>query len=133
MNENEQSMSDDTSRFIQLVALFQLAAMQQLGKLPNPVTNEIERDLQQAKSSIDMLDTIKKKTKGNLIDAEANFLDKVLFELHMNYVDEVERADKEKGKDADSTKGEGAESAEQPGEEPGEQPESPTGDDKGKD
>jgi hypothetical protein len=92
MDNNEHSMSEDTSRFLQLIAMFQVAAMQQLGKLPNPLTNEIERDLQQAKASIDMLETIKKKTEGNLSDAETEFFDKILFELRMNYVDESDRA-----------------------------------------
>ena len=40
--------------FAQLVAMFQYAAMQQLGKVPNPVTGQIERDLEQARVSIDM-------------------------------------------------------------------------------
>lgn len=91
METNGQSISEDTSRLLQLIAMFQLAAMQQMGKLPNPITNEIERDLQQAKASIDVLETIKRKTQGNLSELETEFLDKVLFELHMNYVDEVSR------------------------------------------
>jgi hypothetical protein len=89
MENNDHTLSEDTSRFLQLIAMFQVAAMQQMGKLPSPITSEVERDLQQAKASIDMLDTIKKKTEGNLSDTEAEFLDKVLFELQMNYVDEV--------------------------------------------
>ena len=36
-----------------------MAALQQLGKLVNPVTNEEERDLEQAKAAIDMIEMIK--------------------------------------------------------------------------
>jgi len=117
MENNEQSYSEDTSRFLQLIAMFQMAAMQQLGKIPNPITNEVERDLQQAKASIDMLDTIKQKTEGNLGDMEAEFLDKILFELRMNYVDEVKRAEKETTEDVDEAATAGADSTEDSGEE----------------
>jgi hypothetical protein len=69
--------------------MFQMAAMQQMGKLVNPVTNEVEKDLSQAKASIDMIEMLKRRTEGNLSTSETEFLDKVLFELHMNYVDEA--------------------------------------------
>ena len=92
MAASEHTPSPDELLFLQLVSMFEVAAMQQLGKLPNPITKEIERDLAQAKVSIDILDLLKNKTKGNLTDKEQDFLDKVLFELHMNYVDEVKSA-----------------------------------------
>jgi hypothetical protein len=79
--------------FLHLVALFQGAAMQQMGKLPNPLTQKIERDLEQSKMSIDILDMLKEKTKGNLSNTEQDFLDKLLFELHMNFVDESGKPD----------------------------------------
>jgi hypothetical protein len=116
MENNEHSISEDTARFLQLIAMFQMAAMQQLGKLPNPVTNEVERDLQQAKASIDVLETIKSKTEGNLIEAEAEFLDKVLFELRMNYVDEANRESKKDDEDAGTAPKGGTESAGETGE-----------------
>jgi hypothetical protein len=103
MENNEQPISDDESRFLQLLAMFQLAAMQQMGKRSNPLTNEIERDLQQAKASIDVLEMLERKTKGNLSEIEKDFIEKILFELRMNYVDEVDRAGKE---EKEATKGE---------------------------
>lgn len=84
-----------TILFMQLVLMFQTAAIQQLGKLMNPVTQKVERDLQQARMSIDMLAMLKEKTKGNLTDEETHLLDHLLFELRMNYIDEV-KADQEK-------------------------------------
>ena len=86
--------------FFSLVAMFQTAAMQQMGKLINPVTGKIERDLEQARFSIDILGMLQEKTKGNLTDEERRFLDHVLFELRLNYVDELE---KEKKEDVEST------------------------------
>ncbi|MDH3217393.1 MAG: DUF1844 domain-containing protein [Candidatus Krumholzibacteria bacterium] len=77
--------------FLQIISMFQAAAMQQMGKIVDPVSGEVSRELEQAKVSIDILDVIKEKTQGNLTEAEKDFLDKVLFELHMNYVDEVKK------------------------------------------
>jgi hypothetical protein len=83
--------SRDEQLFLQLVAMFQFAAMQQMGKLPNPVTGQIERDLAQARASIDIVEMLQSKTAGTCSAREKEFLDKVLFELRMNYVDEVNR------------------------------------------
>ena len=88
---DQDNASGDEMRFIQLIAMFQMAAMQHMGKLANPATNEIERDLPQARGSIDMLETIEHRTKGNRTPAEDEFMEKVLFELRMNYVDETGR------------------------------------------
>jgi hypothetical protein len=84
--------------FIQLVLMFQTAAMHQMGKIQNPITKKVERDLDQAKFSVDMLEMIQQKTEGNLSQNEKKFLDHVLFELRMNYVDEVNK-EKEKEKE----------------------------------
>lgn len=79
--------------FTQLVMYFHSAAIQQMGKMPNPITGKIERDLDQASMSIDMLDMLKFKCKGNLSGDEDNFLGHVISELKLNYVDEVNRKD----------------------------------------
>jgi hypothetical protein len=89
--------SRDEILFLQLVSMFQVAAMQQLGKIPNPLTNKIERDLEQAKMSVDMLGMIKERTKGNLTGREEEYLGKVLFESRMNYLDELKRPQGEPG------------------------------------
>jgi hypothetical protein len=86
-------MSEENPRFLQLLAMFQMAALQQMGKFMNPISGEIERDLQQAKASIDLIEMLAEKTEGNLSHAEKEFLDKILFELRMNYVDEVNRGE----------------------------------------
>lgn len=76
----------------QLVFMFQTAALQQMGKLKNPLTDKIERDLQQAQISIDMLEMLHSKTKGNLTENEEKIFTNVLTELKLNYVDEVGKA-----------------------------------------
>jgi len=94
MSEDEKKQ--DETLFLQLVLMFQTAAMQQMGKLLNPLTKKIEKDLNQVKFSIDILGMIQQKTKGNLTEEEEKFLEHVLFELRMNYLDEVKADQKRK-------------------------------------
>ena len=82
--------------FMQLVMQNQQIAMMSMGKLKHPVTDKIERNLDLAKVSIDTLDMIKVKTKGNLSTNEEKFLDEVIRELKLNYVDEKNKDEKEK-------------------------------------
>ena len=65
--------------------------MQGMGKMKNPVTDKIERNMEQARQSIDMLDMIKEKTKGNLSSEMARLIDNSLSELRLNYVDELNK------------------------------------------
>jgi hypothetical protein len=95
MAKNESEKKDEF-HFIQLVLMFQTAAMQQMGKLQNPITQKIERDLDQARFSIDMLEMIQNKTKNNLSENEKKFLEHTLFELRMNYVDEMSKEEQKK-------------------------------------
>jgi len=79
--------------FHHLVAMFQTLALQQLGKLVNPITGKMERDLQQARITIDMLQMLKERTTGNLEQSERMILDRALLELQMNFVDETARGE----------------------------------------
>lgn len=82
--------------FLGLIHSFQAAAMQQMGKIPNPYTQKIERDMPQAKLSIDVLEMLQARTSGNLVGEESRFLQHVLTELRLNYVAEVEEDKKGK-------------------------------------
>jgi predicted nucleotide-binding protein len=92
--ENSNQLKDQL--FLQLVLMFQTAAFQQMGKIQNPITGKIETDLSQAKFSIDILGMLQDKTNANLTQEEKKFLDHVLFELRMNYLDEVKAEEKKK-------------------------------------
>ncbi|MFZ5981661.1 MAG: DUF1844 domain-containing protein [Candidatus Zixiibacteriota bacterium] len=89
-------MGNYDTYFFQLIFSLQAGAMQQMGKIASPVTGKIERDLQLAKVTIDMLDMLQRKTEGNLNVDEKKLLDHVLYELRINYVDEVRKGDGEK-------------------------------------
>jgi len=75
--------------FMQLVAIFQTAALQHMGKLKNPMTDKIDQDLEQSQIAIDMLDMLQVRMKGNLRPEEEKVLSTVLQDLRLNYVDEV--------------------------------------------
>ena len=75
--------------FVQLVAMFQAAALQQMGKIKNPVTDQIEKNMEQAQLSIDLIDMLKEKTKGNRSPEEERFISGILQDLKLNYVDEL--------------------------------------------
>lgn len=81
-------MQDNDQLFMQLMYIFHSSAMVAMGKLKNPVTDKIERDLNQARQSIDVLEMLKEKTKGNLSPEMTGMLDKFLTELRLNFVDE---------------------------------------------
>jgi hypothetical protein len=95
--------------FVNLVLIFQNAAMQQMGKIANPMTGKIERSLEQARFSIDMIDMLRSKTRGNLSSDLERLLDTTLTNLRMNYVDEVNKQTSEEGEAKD---GEGPEKKE---------------------
>lgn len=77
--------------FTQLVALFHGSAMVALGKLKNPATDRIERNIEQARQAIDLLEMLREKTKGNLSANESRLLDGALTELRLNYLDEAKK------------------------------------------
>ena len=75
--------------FTQLVLMFHAACVQHLGKMKNPITDKLEKDLAAAQSTIDMLDMLHQKTKGNLSAEEEQLLTQVISELKLTYVQEA--------------------------------------------
>lgn len=90
MSETSETSPDRKALFLGLVHSFQAAAMQQMGKIMNPYTQQVERDMKQARLSIDMLEMLQERTSGNLTGEESRFLTHVLTELRLNYVAEVD-------------------------------------------
>jgi hypothetical protein len=81
-------MNSDDQLFTQLLYIFYSSAMVAMGKLKNPATDQIERNMDQAKQSIDILELIRSKTKNNLNDQQTRTLDGLLTDLRLNFVDE---------------------------------------------
>jgi hypothetical protein len=124
-DETEGTIPDQNELlFMHLVVMFQSMAYQHMGKVMNPATEKVERDLLQAKGAIDILAMLEEKTRGNLTENEQKMLGQSLFELRMNYVDEVNKdqekpEEEEAGEDAGDAAAEGSE-----GESPSEEEES---------
>ena len=58
-----------------------------LGVMTHPVSNKKETDLVSAKFSIDLLSVLEEKTKGNLADIEKRFIETILHDLRMKFVE----------------------------------------------
>jgi len=84
-------MEKNDQLYLQLLYLMHHAAMQELGKVSNPVTGVVERSLEKAQQAIDMLEMLKDKTKGNLSEELDTTQEMMLSELHLNYVDEANK------------------------------------------
>jgi hypothetical protein len=59
----------------------------QLGKVEDPSTGKINKDLTVAKYTIDMMAMLSEKTKGNLNKDEENLMRALLSEIRMAYVE----------------------------------------------
>jgi hypothetical protein len=90
MGSNEMSKHDHI--LAGLVFSLQAAAMQQLGKIQNPLTGEIEKDLEQAKGTIDILDMLKAKCRTDTPEDLLRMIDSAVMDLQLNYTDEVKKA-----------------------------------------
>ena len=54
--------------------------------MAHPVTKKREKNLEEAKYTIDLLEMIEEKTKGNLTPEEKRYLDQILYDLRMRFV-----------------------------------------------
>lgn len=90
-------MSDDSELtrhdhvLMGLVFTLQAAAMQQLGKLQDPHTGEVHRDLDQARATIDILEMLKVKCRAGTPADLLRMLDQAVLNLQLNYLDEVKK------------------------------------------
>ncbi|MFH1020613.1 MAG: DUF1844 domain-containing protein [Pseudomonadota bacterium] len=72
--------------FTTLIMSLNSSALYHLGEIQDPETGQTGRDLVLAKHTIDTLQLLKDKTKGNLIDKEEGLLGHVLADLKLRYV-----------------------------------------------
>jgi len=81
--------------FYSLVYSFQMQTWMSLGKIKSPVSDKLEKDLNAAQTTIDILDMLMAKTKGNLNDDETRFIEHVVAELKLNFVEESKKEPEE--------------------------------------
>jgi len=95
MESGSQTISKEQQQqllFMMLVQQHQQIGMMGLGKIKNPATDKVERDLSAARYAIDTLAMLQEYTKGNLQSETSDYLSHVLNSLRLNYVDEVNSA-----------------------------------------
>lgn len=63
------------------------SAQVHLGAIPNPQTGKQEQNFGLAKETIDLLEILKEKTKGNLTKDEERLFEHLLYDLRMMYVE----------------------------------------------
>ena len=80
-------MEKNDQLFMQLLYMFHTSAMQGLGKIADP-TGQMNRNLEYVNQTIDLMEMLKEKTKGNISPEIEKILDGMLSELKLNYVDE---------------------------------------------
>ena len=96
LNINGDKISGDQQNqllFMMLVQQHQQIAMMGMGKIKNPNTEEVERELKSAKFAIDTLVMLQKFTEGNLSKELKNYLDQTLNNLRLNYAEERKKDD----------------------------------------
>ena len=77
--------------FPTLVVSLTTTAMLQMGLVPNPATQKVEKNLPAARQTIDILEILKDKTQGNLKPDETRLLDRCLHDLKMSFVQSSQR------------------------------------------
>ena len=96
-------MNDQISKhdhvLLSLVMQFQTIAMIHLGKMADPHTGEVHRNLDAARGSIDVLEMLKVKCRDNTPQEIVKMLDQSVMDLQMNYLDEMKKPQAQAGAD----------------------------------
>ncbi len=83
-------MTDETKPtidFYTFVLSLGSSAFMYLGDVPNPETGEaMPANLPLAKQTIDLLEMLSEKTRGNLTPEEEKFMENLLMDLRLRYV-----------------------------------------------
>lgn len=74
------------ANFSMLTMSIASSAVMSMGLAPNPQTNETNKDKDMARFNIDLLIMLQEKTKNNLNDEEKRFLDSVITDLQMKFL-----------------------------------------------
>ncbi|MGM0441226.1 MAG: DUF1844 domain-containing protein [Elusimicrobiota bacterium] len=95
MNEQKNPDEKIDEKFSNMVMSFSQTALVGLGKISNPQTGEVEKNLDMAKTYIDMLQMLSEKTEGNLTKKEKDILGTTVTNLQLTYANEIEDSNKE--------------------------------------
>lgn len=74
------------ANFSTLILSIASSAAMALGLAPHPETKQIKKDLDMAQFNIDLLILLRGKTKGNLTSDESQFLESLIADLQLKFV-----------------------------------------------
>ena len=85
-NPDENPHSNPEANFSTLILSIASSAAMSLGLAPNPTTQKMEKNLEIARFNIDLLVVLQNKTKNNLDPEENRFLESVVRDLQLKYI-----------------------------------------------
>lgn len=83
--------------FVNYVTSLGLQALIFLGETPSPITQQKEKNLDQARILIDTLVMLQAKTKGNLTEQEDNLLGASIYELQIKHAEVIRKEGPQEG------------------------------------
>ncbi|QER41576.1 DUF1844 domain-containing protein [Thermodesulfobacterium sp. TA1] len=86
MSRDQDDFFSNLITFSTFILSLNTAALIHLGELPDPITNKKEINLLLAKQTIDTIEMLKEKTKGNLTLDEERLLNTILYELKLKFL-----------------------------------------------
>ena len=78
------------TQFFSLVSMLAAACWQQLGKAPSQPGGPLEKNLEGAKSTLEMMSMLRDKMRGNLTSTEERLLEDTISSLHEHYAEIAE-------------------------------------------
>jgi hypothetical protein len=93
MNDSEErsesggGVAIDFSTFVLSLGTSALYELGEIGDSESGTEGPVEPNLPVARQTIDTLEMLTEKTRGNLTDTESKLLESILYELHMRFVE----------------------------------------------
>jgi hypothetical protein len=87
-DQSPESLNYPPISFTNFVLSLSTSALFHFGDFPDPASGKTQKNLPAAKQTIDILNMLNEKTKGNLDEQENSLIQGVLYELKMRYVKE---------------------------------------------
>jgi len=93
-NRDGRSVEDQSPDFNSFITGLYTQTLSAMGLLENPQTGEKRISLNEAQFLIDTIGMLEEKTRGNLTEQEAGYLQEVLNDLRMRYVKAAQSGEK---------------------------------------
>lgn len=90
--DSDDDVSEVQADFGSFIVSLGTSCMIDLGRVEHPETGQVERDLESAKHTIDILKMLQDKTQGNLEAEEEKLLESLLHDLRSAFVVEKKNA-----------------------------------------